>query len=444
MIRGIRPGALGALLVFMAGCIAASILMHPSSVAASANKAAMPDYAHVSRILETQCVSCHNPQGGAPFNLLTYEDAKQWGGQILDVTQSRYMPPWLPATGKGDFTGARRLSEADLATLRGWVGAGMPAGPATAPTKPSPSAEQWTLGKPDAVLSLAEPVKLAGNGPDVFTSLIVPVAVTEAKTLCAMQIRPSDPQAVRSVWVGFDPQGRLQKPDGWQQGIAGMEPPPGLEGSGPGLVFWLSGSPPLQPRAGEQWTVQPGSDLVLTTHLKTTGRKQELQMQVALYYAPAALSTGNALVLPLAHHGVIDLAAGASAVTVEDSYTLPQAAAVTAIYPRAHFLARSLDAYAMTPAGKQVPLLSIPRWDVDWLEVYCYRRPVQLPAGSVVHWKYVYDNTAENPHNPSDPPAAVHAGGGAKEEAADLMLELLPGTADAAEWRKTMLAARPK
>ncbi len=435
---------MGALIAFLASAVAASLLVSTSPVIAAAKKSpnggAASDYAHVSHILETQCSSCHSPQGGAPFNLLTYDDAKQWGGQILDVTQSRYMPPWLPAPGKGDFAGARRLSDADLAAIRGWVGAGMPPGPASsASAKPAASEAEWALGKPDAVLTLAALVKLPGSGPDVFTSLVVPIEIEEPRVLRAIQIRPSDPQAVRSVWLTLDESGQVQNTEGWQQGIAGMEPPPAADSSTAGLMFWASGSRAIQPRTGERWAVRPGSDLVLTTHLKTTGRKQTLQIQIGLYYATATSPAGTALVLQLQHNGAIEIAAGAARTQLEDTYTLPQAAAVTAIYPRAHFLARSLDAYATTPAGKQVPLLSIPKWDVDWLEVYSYRAPIQLPAGSILHWWYVYDNSAENPHNPSDPPIAVHSGSGPREEEAGLMLELLPPAgAEAAAWRKRM------
>ena len=420
-----------------------SVLAFPAAAAAD-QSAAAATYAQVAPILQAQCASCHNPQGGAPFNLLTYDDAKQWGGQILDVTQSRYMPPWLPAPDRGDFTGARRLSDADLAAIRTWVGAGMPNDATVRPAPaPAPSPD-WTLGKPDLILTLTAPVALPGNGSDVFTNLVVPINSDQRHDLRAIQIRPSDPQAVRSVRIEFDQGGKLQQSDSAKQGIAGMDLPAGIADNTAGLVLWASGSQVLKPRAGESWPVQPGGDLVLGMHLKTTGRKQELQMQIGLYYAQASIKPGSALVLPLAHRGALDIPAGAANTSVEDSYKLPQAALVTAIYPRAHFLARACDAYAITPAGKQVWLLSIPKWDVDWLEVYVYRQPLLLPKGSIVHWKFVYDNSAENPHNPSDPPAAVHGGVDAKEEADGLMLELLPPPGiPTARWRKTMMPAQP-
>ena len=91
------------------------------SVAAATGKPsvnAAATYAQVAPILQARCASCHNPQGGAPFSLQNYEEAKQWSGQILEVTQSRYMPPWLPAPGKGEFSGERRLSDTELAAIR--------------------------------------------------------------------------------------------------------------------------------------------------------------------------------------------------------------------------------------------------------------------------------------------------------------------------------------
>jgi mono/diheme cytochrome c family protein len=412
-----------------------------AQVSAQASANAGASYAQVAPILESRCASCHNPQGGAPFSLLTYDDAKQWSGQILEVTQNRYMPPWLPAPGKGDFVGERRLSDAELEAIRGWVGGGAPGSGEAGPTAPEPP--EWPLGKPDAVLTLAEPVALPGNGQDVFTNLVVPFAGDQARRLRAIQIRPSDPQAVRSVLLSFDASGRLRQTDGWKQGIAGMEPPEDAAAGAAGLIFWSPGSQELKPRLGDSWRVKPGSDLLLTTHLKTTGKKLALQFQIGLYYAAKTAAGGPRVsVVRLAHRGPIEIPAGASSTTLEDSYTLPQSAAVTAVYPRAHFLARSFEAYAMTPRGKQVWLLSISKWDADWVEVYRYRRPVLLPKGSVIHWTISYDNSAENPHNPSDPAVAVHGGTGPADETDALLLEMeaAAGT-NTVTWRKAMESA---
>jgi hypothetical protein len=398
-------------------------------------------FAVVAPILQQQCANCHSPSGGAPFNLLSYEDAKQWSGQILDVTQSRYMPPWLPAAGKGDFAGERRLSDAELAAIRAWVGSGAPPDAVAAPVTNTVQ-NGWSLGAPDVVLVPETTVTVPVSGPDLFTTLVVPLRGKPAGRLRAIEIRPSDPQAVRSVLVTFDGVGQAEQRPDWKQGIPGMEPPAAGSG-GAGLVFWAPWAKLLRPRAGELWAVTPRTDLLLTTHLKTTGKKIDLQLQIGLYYERGKREelAGKTSVIRLLHRGALEIPAGAPATALEDSVTLPQSINVTAIYPRAHFLARSFDAYATTPGGKQVWLLSIPKWDVDWVEVYRYKRPVVLPKGSVIHWKVTYDNSAENPHNPSDPPATVHGGVDAKDEVDAVMLEAEPPAGvNTAVWRKAMAA----
>src|SRR5262245_33849054 len=45
----------------------------------------------VAPILFAACVSCHRPEGIAPFSLLTYGDAKSHAAVIVEVTRDRVM-----------------------------------------------------------------------------------------------------------------------------------------------------------------------------------------------------------------------------------------------------------------------------------------------------------------------------------------------------------------
>jgi mono/diheme cytochrome c family protein len=73
--------------------------------------------ADVAPILFENCAVCHRPGGAGPFSLLTYRDARKRSGQIVEVTGTGYMPPWLPEPGYGEFADARGLSETELDTL---------------------------------------------------------------------------------------------------------------------------------------------------------------------------------------------------------------------------------------------------------------------------------------------------------------------------------------
>jgi hypothetical protein len=73
-----------------------------------------------------------------------------------------------------------------------------------------------------------------------------------------------------------------------------------------------------------------------------------------------------------------------------------------------HYLGKSFTAYAMHDADT-IPLVKIPSWDFRWQEMYRYRKPVVLKQGDIVNVYGTYDNTAENPLNPNNPPKFVES-----------------------------------
>lgn len=64
----------------------------------------------IAPIIFQNCAACHHPGGAGPFSLLNYQDVRKRAAQIAAVTESRYMPPWLPEPGHGEFADERRLS----------------------------------------------------------------------------------------------------------------------------------------------------------------------------------------------------------------------------------------------------------------------------------------------------------------------------------------------
>ncbi len=83
---------------------------------------------------------------------------------------------------------------------------------------------------------------------------------------------------------------------------------------------------------------------------------------------------------------------------------------VLAVAPHMHLLGRQIKVTAQTPAGATVPLVWIKDWDFNWQGGYGFVEPVRLPQGSIVKVEAEYDNSADNPHNPSSPPKRVRWG----------------------------------
>ena len=68
-------------------------------------------YKNIAPIIYHSCAPCHRPGEAGPFSLLTYADVRKRGAQIVSVVKRRYMPPWLPEAGHGEFQDERRLTD---------------------------------------------------------------------------------------------------------------------------------------------------------------------------------------------------------------------------------------------------------------------------------------------------------------------------------------------
>jgi Flp pilus assembly protein TadD/mono/diheme cytochrome c family protein len=384
----------------------------------------------VAPVVYGHCTTCHHPGGGGPFSLLTYADAKRWGPQIRAVTQSRYMPPWLPEPGYGDFADVRRLSDADRDLIKRWIDDGMTEGDAGAAPAPPHYDATWQLGPPDLILKAEHPFTLAAGGTDVFRNLILPYPLKETHYIRAIEIRPSQPKAVHHANILIDRTASLrrQHPADWQDGIPGMEL---MMDAGnrfdpdSHFLFWKPDSPVLVEPEGMPWRLDPGNDLVLNIHLKPSGKEETIDAQIGLYFT-AEPPRDHPMLLQLDRDDALDIPAGDSSFVVEDSLRLPVDVEVLGVYPHAHYLGHDLQGWAILPNGEKKWLVWIRDWDIDRQSVYRYRTPMLLPKGTVLHMRYTYDNSAKNVHNPHSPPVRVHAGNRSEDEMSHLWLQVLP------------------
>jgi Flp pilus assembly protein TadD/mono/diheme cytochrome c family protein len=384
----------------------------------------------IAPILYHNCTVCHRPGGGGPFSLLGIRDALRWSRQIVNVTASRYMPPWLPAPGFGDFAGTRRLSHEQVALIRRWVDSGMKEGdPAEAPTPPHFDTN-WQLGKPDLILTIDHPFTLPASGTDVFRNFVFRYTLNDTHFIRAVEIRPSVPAVVHHANILIDRTASFRRlhPNDWQDGIPGMEIQ--LDAGNTfdpdsHFLFWKPDTPALEEPAGMPWRLDPGNDLVLNMHLKPSGKPETVSAQIGLYFS-AEPPVQHPMLLQLEDDRDLDIPPGASNFVVEDELTLPIDVKVFGVYPHAHYIGRELAGWAILPNQQKKWLIRIPSWDIDRQSVYHYREPIMLPRGTVLHMRYVYDNSAENIHNPNVPLVRVRAGNRSVDEMAHFWLQVLP------------------
>ena len=384
-------------------------------------------------ILFQYCAPCHRPGEAGPFSLLSYEDARKHAEQIALVTGKRFMPPWPPEPGYGDFAGAKRLTNEQIDLLARWAKTGTPEGDRSALPSAPHFVGGWQLGQPDLVLHMRQPYQMAASGEDVFRNFVIPVELKETKYIRAMELRPGSKRAVHHANLIVDHARMLRQRDGQdgQPGFPGMDVETEVSGEfdpDSHFLFWKPGSPPQEEPQDMGWKLDPGSDLIVNLHLQPTGKPETVDVAVGLYFADRPAKRFPMLV-QLEHDGALDIPPGASRFVVTDHLKLPIAVDVLAIYPHAHYLGKQIDAWAELPGGGRRALLRINDWDINWQATYTYRDPVSLPAGTTVEMRITYDNSENNPRNPSHPPKRVHGGNRSIDEMGHVWLQVLPKAA---------------
>jgi len=168
-------------------------------------------YRQIAPIVYANCTPCHRPGESGPFSLVTYDDVRRHAQQVAAVTKRRFMPPWLPEPGHGEFAEERRLTEAQIQLIQAWVAQGAPAGSAAhAPAAPKFSGE-WQRGAPDLILRVAKPYQLYAEGPEVFWNFILPVPITTTRWVKAMEVRPGNPRVFHHANVILDRSGATRR-----------------------------------------------------------------------------------------------------------------------------------------------------------------------------------------------------------------------------------------
>src|SRR6266568_3225859 len=158
---GAVPRCVIAILLSLGGALWMGCKPSQSSDSVSAHRGGARTFNRdVASILFQHCAPCHRPGQAAPFSLLSYADALKHASEIAEVTQKRYMPPWLPERGYGEFRHERRLTAEQIDTIQKWVTGGASEGdPADRPGLPK-FAEGWQLGEPDLIVQMPQPYTL--------------------------------------------------------------------------------------------------------------------------------------------------------------------------------------------------------------------------------------------------------------------------------------------
>lgn len=400
--------------------ITTSILICLLTTATAVTAAETPTWSSdVAKIIYANCTSCHRSGEIAPFPLVTYDDVSDVAYSVKRAVQEREMPPWPPAKGHGTYVGNRSLSDADIETITKWVDGGMPAGDLASAPKPPTFPEGSQLGTPDLVLPMNEMWTVQSNYKDVYRFFVLPTKLLQDRSVKAIEFRPGNASVVHHVLYFLDTTGTARKKDA-------EDPLPGYSGFGdPGFesaVSFLGWVPGAQtrfypPTIGS--TMYKNSDLVIQVHYAPSKTEQTDRSHVNVFFHsadevrqvqefamnPRQLVAGQSFQIP-----------ANKVQSFTTTFTVPYEISVVGIAPHMHLLGKNCRAYATTPKGDTIRLISVPQWDFHWQGGYTFKNPVRVPRGSKLIYEATYDNTMNNLENPNNPPKLVRWGESTTDE----------------------------
>jgi len=370
----------------------------------------------IAPILFAHCAECHRPGEVAPFSLLTYQDAAKRAEGISRVTGRRLMPPWRAEENHGHFLDERRLTPRQIELLATWAKLGAPEGnPDDLPPQPK-FTSNWKLGEPDLIAQVPVPFTVPADGPDIFQHFVIPVEVARDEMIVGFEFRPGNPAVVHHAIVFLDARGRARERDA-QTPEPGWRTSGSIDASITSMVgVWTPGMTPRFFPDDVGIPLDKGADVVVQLHLHPSGKEEVDQSRIGIYLAKKPVKkvmSRNPLLLGTL---IIEIPPGESRYRTGSSVTLPTDLTLTSVFPHMHMIGKEMKVTATLPDGSAQPVIWIKDWNFYWQDSYVYARPLRLPKGTRLDVEAYYDNSAENPFNPSSPPKRVLFGNDSTDE----------------------------
>ncbi|MFM9052010.1 MAG: T9SS type A sorting domain-containing protein [Bacteroidota bacterium] len=372
----------------------------------SGSTGAQPDWAtDVAPILYDKCTSCHRPGGIGPFSLMSFQDAFDNAASIEHAVSTGKMPPWLPDTTYQRFVHERTISAQQISTIQQWVSAGMPSGNLVdAPNPPVYS----NVSRLDTVsLSLRIPTFTVNSNNDVYRNFVLPSGLVQAAFANGIEIVPGNSAIVHHVLVFQDSTNNTINPNSTG----------GTGSAASQLIFgYTPGASPVYTPAGTGYRLPANTRIILQMHFApgSLGQVDSTRINIKLTTGNLRNITVNSLLFhnsPSLVNGPLHIPANTVRTFEERFQVLTGNYTMLYVFPHMHLIGRSIHSYALKPVTNDtIPFVRINDWEFHWQDNFIFRNPIKIPNLSNFRAFATYDNTVNNPHNPSDPPVDVSLG----------------------------------
>ena len=362
----------------------------------------------VAPILYENCVTCHRPGSFAPMSLLTYETARMYAPLLKIKVQTRQMPPWhLDRTvGIQEYENDGALTDTEIETIVQWADGGaikgddadMPAAPVL--TEGGAWALEEMYGRPPDVVVSSAAYDVVANGQDQWWGPSEKFeGADEDRWIKGYEFKPAYPNGLRVVHHGHASL-RYGGADGGFGGGVGIA----HYGVGKRYETFPEGVGMLLPAGDAEVSFNihyfPVGEAVeedvvdVGLWLFPEGEQPEIETRGEVLYRVDRMNGmprgGDILIPP---HGEQVL----QGVHVLKSPTL-----ISSFRPHMHMRGKEMSMEAIYPDGRREMLGKVSDYRHIWQISYQFEEDAKplLPAGTMLLFTSVFDNTAKNPLNP--------------------------------------------
>lgn len=355
-------------------------------------------YEDVAPILMANCASCHRAGGIAPFELLTYEQAKTAAGAIRSATEQRIMPPFvLDNSGAcNTYQDARWLDDAEIATIGAWVDGGTLEGdPANAPPVPPPPAG---LDRVDVTFDMGVEYTPNTAISDDYRCFIIDPGLTQTQFMIGSEVKPGDDRVVHHVILYALDDAQAEQ-DAANQDAA--DPGPGYTCfGGPGvssrwIVGWAPGGGAMNYPQGTGVRLNGGRKAVMQVHYNLANGAFPDRTTIDLKLAPSV--TNEATIQNIAAFN-LNLPPGQPLVEQSGEITIPAQipqVRVWGVAPHMHVLGKTMNV-SVIRNGQSSCLSQVNRWDFHWQGFSLFTDPLTVQGGDTVRITCGFDTTSRN------------------------------------------------
>ncbi|HUM48304.1 MAG TPA: T9SS type A sorting domain-containing protein [Chitinophagales bacterium] len=378
--------------------------------------AQIPDWSsQVASIIYNHCSTCHHDGGIAPFPLMSYDDAVNNAWSIQADVNAGKMPPWPPDASFNHFRNEKILSQIEIDIINSWVNNNTPSGNlANAPAPPVFNGNSLMTSIDDVIVA---PVYTIQKNTDEYRSFVIHSNYTETRYLNQVEFIPGNASAVHHVFL-------LQDTSDYSNNKDLEDPGPGYNGGGFGdvgpsaemLCGWIPGSDMITLPGNMGFVVPPGADFVLSFHYAPGSMDQADSTRVNLHFStdPNVRKVRNERLISWFKNSLLNppflIPANEVKTFYNQSKLFDTDQSLIAVQPHMHLIGKSYKVFMVTTPGDTTNLIYIPNWNFYWQLNYFFTKVIKFPANTQIFGSAVYDNTINNPFNPSNPPEDVRAG----------------------------------